>query len=130
MMSSSDIKQCSNDTVKQIIFAISVVLCVTGKLSANPLTIINMKIGATPADAFKYDVYAPPNTLRFTRSSAVPAGESKIMRIIDVQQTPKMLGNERGARLHIASGAYPVYYSIARANGQFGKHIYALEVNE
>lgn len=111
---------------------ITVVLCTTGKLSAKP-SMINMKIGATPSDvviesvnnnAYKRNIY------RFTRSNAVPIEESKIMRIIDIQRTPRMLGNERGARLHIANGAYPVYYSIARANGQFGKHIRALVANE
>lgn len=89
-----------------------------------------MKIGATSFDAMKHNAYAKSNINRYTRSNAVPTEESKIMRIIDVQQTPQMLGNERGARLHIANGAYPVYYSIARANGQFGKHIHALEANE
>lgn len=89
-----------------------------------------MKIVATPVDAVKQNVYPKSNINRFTRSNALPTEESKIMRIIDVNQTPQMLGNERGARLHIANGAYPVYYSIARANGQFGKHIRALEANE
>lgn len=89
-----------------------------------------MKIGATPFDAMKHNAYAKPSINRFTRSNALPKEESKIMRIIDVHQTPQMLGNERGARLHIANGAYPVYYSIARANGQFGKYIHALEANE
>lgn len=89
-----------------------------------------MKIDAIPYDAVKHNAYPKPNNNRYTRSNAVPTEESKIMRIIDVHQTPQMLGNERGARLHIANGAYPVYYSIARANGQFGKHIHALEANE
>lgn len=90
-----------------------------------------MKIESTEFDAAKQ--YAHPKSdsfNRFTRSNAVPTEDSKIMRIVDVHQTPQMLGNERGARLHIANGAYPVYYSIARANGQFGKHIRALEANE
>lgn len=90
-----------------------------------------MKIDATPVGAsVKQNAYSNRNIIRFTRSNAVPTEESKIMRIIDVNQTPQMLGNERGARLHIANGAYPVYYSIARANGQFGKHIHALVANE
>lgn len=93
-----------------------------------------MKIGATPSafaiESVKNNDFSKPNIIRFTRSNAVPTEDSKIMRIIDVHQTPQMLGNERGARLHIANGAYPVYYSIARANGQFGKHIRALEANE
>lgn len=101
------------------------------KLSAKPLRVINMKIGTTPLDAMELNnEYPRPNIIRFTRSNTLPTEDSKIMRIIDVHQTPQMLGNERGARLHIANGAYPVYYGIARANGQFGKHIHALEANE
>lgn len=55
--------------------------------------------------------------------------DSKIMRIIE-NRTPQFMNNERGAKLHIASGAYPVYYSIARANGRFGKHIRAYDIIE
>lgn len=43
---------------------------------------------------------------------------------------PQMITREGGARLHIATGAYPVYYSLARANGRFGKHIRALSPAE
>lgn len=55
--------------------------------------------------------------------------DSKIMRIIE-NRTPQFMNNERGAKLHIASGAYPVYYSIARVNGRFGKHIRAYDIIE
>ncbi|KAG4070650.1 hypothetical protein HA402_013570 [Bradysia odoriphaga] len=115
---------------RNIILAITIILCVTAQLSAKPLKIINMKIETTQYHAAKQNTHPKPDSSRFTRSNAVPTEESKIMRIVDVHQTPQMLGNERGARLHIANGAYPVYYSIARANGQFGKHIHALEANE
>lgn len=42
-----------------------------------------------------------------------------IIKQLQPNRTPQMLGNQRGARLHIAPGAYPVYYAIARANGLF-----------
>lgn len=89
-----------------------------------------MKIIPIQFDATKQNAYTKPDSNRFARSYAAPKEDSKIMRIVDVHQTPQMLGNERGARLHIANGAYPVYYGIARANGQFGKHIRALKRDE
>lgn len=40
-------------------------------------------------------------------------------------------GHTRSARLHVAPGAYPVYYALARANGKFlGKSIRTLSPNE
>lgn len=41
-------------------------------------------------------------------------------------------GNNEGRtpRLNLASGAYPVYYSIAAANGKFGRNIRALTKEE
>lgn len=48
------------------------------------------------------------------------------MTVVKRMETPHIMGVSRGARLHIAPGAYPVYYSLARANGRFGKYIRAL----
>lgn len=54
---------------------------------------------------------------------------SSIIKIAQIQRTPKQtkhqrqfqlgLDNGHGLPLHIAPGAYPVYYAIARANGLF-----------
>ena len=43
-----------------------------------------------------------------------------------------MSGNDdrRMPRLNLASGAYPVFYSIAAANGKFGRNIRALTKEE
>lgn len=73
--------------------------------------------------------------LKESRSNVVLLrhGDSSVMRITEhkiTEMTPRMLGNERGAKLHIANGAYPVYYSIARVNGRFGKHIRAYDIDE
>lgn len=34
-------------------------------------------------------------------------------------EKPRMSINKRKAKFHVASGAYPVYYAIARSNGSF-----------
>lgn len=54
---------------------------------------------------------------------------SPIIKIVQIQRKPKQtkyqrqfqlgLDNGHGLPLHIAPGAYPVYYAIARANGLF-----------
>ncbi|KAJ6636743.1 hypothetical protein Bhyg_15337 [Pseudolycoriella hygida] len=54
---------------------------------------------------------------------------SPIIKIVQIQRKPKQtkyqrqfqlgLDNGHGLPLHIAPGAYPVYYGIARVNGQF-----------
>lgn len=38
-----------------------------------------------------------------------------------------LLSNQRSMRLHVAPGAYPVYYGIARANGLFKGQIRAFK---
>lgn len=48
------------------------------------------------------------------------------MTVVKRIESPHIMGVSRGERLHIAPGAYPVYYSLARANGRFGKYIRAL----
>lgn len=54
---------------------------------------------------------------------------SPIIKIVQIQRNPKQtkyqrqfqlgLDNGHGLPLHIAPGAYPVYYAIARVNGLF-----------
>lgn len=41
-----------------------------------------------------------------------------------------MSGVQRSPRLNLAPGAYPVFYSIAAANGKFGRNIRALTKEE
>lgn len=90
-----------------------------------PTTKILSELPTAPAAAA--DSYREP---RVTNNNIdVTKQDSKIMRIIE-NRTPQFMNNERGAKLHIASGAYPVYYSIARANGRFGKHIRAYDIIE
>lgn len=42
----------------------------------------------------------------------------------------RMAGVRSGARLHVADGAYPVYYAISRVNGRFGKQIRSFRPEE
>lgn len=48
----------------------------------------------------------------------------------DSMRTSNIIGNQRGMKLHVADGAYPVYYALAKVNGKFGKVIKVLEENE
>lgn len=71
------------------------------------------------------------NNNRIVRSNKISV--EKLNDIIDKNEirSPQMVqGNYREARLHVADGAYPVYYSIARVNGNFGKYIRAFRPNE
>lgn len=48
----------------------------------------------------------------------------------DSMRTSNIIGNQHGMKLHVADGAYPVYYASAKVNGKFGKLIKVLEENE
>lgn len=89
-----------------------------------PAAKIPSELSTAPAAANSYRESRVTNN-----NNDVTKQDSKIMRIIE-NRTPQFINNERGAKLHIASGAYPVYYSIARANGRFGKHIRAYDIIE
>lgn len=67
----------------------------------------------------------PPEGARMLSGENDVQGNSA-MTVVKRMESPQIMGVSRGARLHIAPGAYPVYYSLARANGRFGKYIRAL----
>lgn len=57
--------------------------------------------------------------------------DNKAIFMDGVMQKSDSAGNDRRTpRLNMASGAYPVFYSIASANGKFGRNIRALTKEE
>lgn len=67
-------------------------------------------VAAGPGDAVASPSRAPRRSLAAAASVPRPA--------------------DGGADVRIADGAYPVYYSVARSNGRFGKRIRAYGIGE
>lgn len=77
-------------------------------------------VTATAGAAVRTDVIASPS--RAPRQSLAAAAAASAA----VAPRPA----DGGASVRIADGAYPVYYSVARSNGRFGKRIRAYGIGE
>lgn len=76
-------------------------------------------------DANTIQLQVQPQPLEAATGNGIQQQQLEAPSTQQQQQQQSPLSTDDGMTLHVASGAYPVYYGVARSNGRFSKRIRA-----